>query len=653
MSQSQPDSPRGQASCFGILNCLSAKETVREKKESYAQKRASRRIGVERPMRVIHHQPHLVEPMKLTVYDVLPPTPVTAQATVSKFVHQSRKSLSRASTRTSFVTRKQAITRPNVAKPQPALAADDCQLRRNPSFRPLQLSIYNEQRLSDLPEFDQVSFTEAGEIRFPPRALVRTQSEEMLTRHTPAVPRSTYAKPASMFEQTLSRRMSHVRNDTESTIVSNSRPPSSYDALHSHPISWYSTLPGLPSTMQFAMAPDQGKKILSPMKEEFTPPPSGAVMINGKVLAFPEVDVHRIPTEMAHRSLLPPAIGQESDLAAPAPIVDPGPNRRTTIIAKHKMKISQSASIVLASSTALRTRTNTLEQAQATSPQPADLQQAPPAEEPRSYFHTDFKTNTRINQWLNNDTNNKDEATTRSRNSSVSTVKTTTTSSSFAEHRRKRSQFYQLNHNKAQTPSPVDQVTSAAAKPIKTPTPLNLYTPFPRQKAINTNANAVDRGHARSPSSSAKSHTRTQTTSTVASTVATDVLFEQPETPELIHEDRQPAQQPARRAYDAESVTTVDMKSRTGTMKSTITSHSYHQVVTGPDTIPIHLEEEVKPEGKTIAVTTTGFVFRGSTPSPSPSPRTPLSAKTKDVEKMMFEMCAQGGYRRVNVGLAF
>ena len=93
-------------------------------------------------------------------------------------------------------------------------------------------------------------------------------------------------------------------------------------------------------------------------------------------------------------------------------------------------------------------------------------------------------------------------------------------------------------------------------------------------------------------------------------------------------------------------MTTVDMKSRTGTMKSTYTAAS-SQHARSPSPIP----------GEIIAVTKgeeAGFVFRGLTPSPcTPSPRTPLSAKTKDVEKMMFEMCAAGGYRRVNVGVAF
>ena len=604
------------------------------------------RTGTEKEMRVTHSQPHLVEPMKLTVYDALPETPVTAQrpSQVPRLMHQARESISRASTRASFSAKRRTKSRPSISKPQAALAIEGCQLRRNPSFRPLQLSIYVDKRLSDLPEFDALSFSEEGEIlRPPPRALIRTHSEELL-RSFPTESETRAAKPASMFEQTLSRRVSHVRQRTDSTVISTSRPSSAYEALHSHPVSWYS-LPGLPPTLQFASAPALAKKILSPMQEEFSSSPTGAVIIDGKVLAFPDVEADRVPSDMAHSSLLPPAPGQERDPAAPSPIIDPGPNRRTTVIQKHQAKISQSASILLASSVAsTRTRTTTIEK---TLPAAGEVS--------RPYFHTDFKTNNRINQWLGSES--KEEAQGRSRESSISTIRTQSTSSSFAEHRRKRSQFYQLNQPKTADISP-EENKLASIKSTKTPTPLNLYTPFPVQKIVNPAAKQDT--HSRSKSSmSLRSHARTQTSSTVASTVATDVLFEQPETPELEREDvfssAQALPTSGRRAYDAESMTTVDMKSRTGTMKSTMTSASHRQASPVLDVAAVPAYDN----GAEIVSITKGsehteFVFRGNTPSPvTPSPRTPLSAKTKDIEKMMFEMCKQGGYRRVNVGVAF
>lgn len=633
------------STCLGMFDCLSAKESLREQKESLAHKRASRRIGmnpmtypgpmlttlgVERPMRLTYNQPHLIEPMKLTVYDVIPMTPVPQQRSshVSKLVEQGRKSLSRASTK---ATRR---TKSSISKPQATLSAEGCQLRRNPSFRPLQLSIYMaDKRLSDLPEFDAVSFTEQGEIRTPPRALVRTHSEDLLRARSPTSPEVLSCKPASMFEQTLSRRISHLRHNTNSTVISSSRPASEYDALHSHPVSWYA-VPGVPPSMQFATAPSHSKKILSPMQEEFTPPPSGAVIINGKILAFPDVDASRVITERAHQSLLPPALGQEDDPAAPSPVIDPGPNRRTTVITQHKAQVSEAASILLASSAAsTRTRATTME----TSAQPFN--------DPQAYFHTDFKTNNRINQWLDSEKPAREE---RSRESSISTIKTTTTTSSFAEHRRKRSNFYQLNQSKeAGANSPTK---SGSLKSTKTPTPLTLYRPFPPQKA--TNANPQPYVH-ETTSSSNKAHTRTHTESTVASSIATDILFETPETPELERDDvfssaQALPQKLSKKAYDAESMTTIDMKSRTGTMKSSYTASSNRQRSPSP------VANQSHKDAASEVTAADQFVFRDMTPSPcTDSPQTPLSAKTKDVEKLMFEMCAQGGFRRVNVGVAF
>ena len=168
------------------------------------------------------------------------------------------------------------------------------------------------------------------------------------------------------------------------------------------------------------------------------------------------------------------------------------------------------------------------------------------------------------------------------------------------------------------------------------------------------------------------------TDSTIASTVATDVLFEQPETPELNGESRdefysaplplsQAQYNPTlsslrRRELDAESMTTVDMKSRTGTMKSTATATSNPRGT--PEPYPAHSEKEANPGVEIVSVTKGQFDFtRRMTPSPAAlsvrsdkstdSPRTPLSAKETDVEKMVFEMCKSSGFRRVNVGMAF
>lgn len=541
-----------------------------------------------------------------------------------------------------------------------------------------------DNRLSDLPEFDAWSFTDDGEIKMPPRAVLRAQSLDCQRGQSPTLPGLVHEKPASMFEQSFSRRMSHVRNPTDSTVLSASRPPSEYDALHSHPVSWLAA-PGVPPQLQFASAPFLSKKVLSPMREEFTPPPSGAVIINGTILAFPEVDATRVNTEFAHRSLLPPAPGREDDCAAPSPVIDPGPNRRTTIITQHKSKASEAASIMLASSadsTRTRAATPDLSQISDKPIPPVEL----PVEEPRTYFHTDYKTNTRIKQWLDNDKTEK----ARSRESSISTIRTTSTTSSFAEHRRKRNQFYQLNHPKQNADG-----TPATTKVSKPPAPLALPKSFPPQKALagptasEQPASRIQPNHTHTRSKSSvsirgqshdhnhsRNHNRTMTDSTVASTVATDVLFEQPETPQMDRESRDEfdftrlppshiLHNPVlasmrRREIDAESMTTIDMKSRTGTMRSTVTSNPRGT----PEPQIMYPEKENSAGVEAVSSAQTPFDFsRKMTPSPAAlsvrsegstgSVGTPLSAKEADVERMVFDMCKSSGYRRVNVGMAF
>ena len=678
MEHSSPSRSDESSTCSsGMLDCFTA-----EKRERNAHKRASRRIGmsgklqdkryeltrlgIERPMHVTYNQPHLVEPMKLTVYEDLPATPASIpQSQISKLASQSRRSMSRASIRASMSVRRIAHSRISISKPLPVVPANVLPLRRNPSFRPLQLSIYMpEQRLSDLPEFDRLSFTDEGVIKAPPRALIRTHSEDMLRLRSTVLPEAMSGKPASMFEHSLSRRMSHARKDTDSTIISISRPPSEYDALRSHPVSWYS-MPGLPPQIQMVNAPNNSRKILSPMQEEFSPPSSAAVYINGNILTLPDVDAARVQTEQDHRSLLPPAHGQESESACPSPTIGPGPNRRTTIVSKHKSKLSQAASILLDSSANLtRARANT--SASLTQPligaatAPASTATRSPAEQPRQYFHTNYTTNSRINQWLAVEQSRplRQARSTelsahvpRSRNSSISTVEsaiTTSAISSFTEHRRKRSEFYQLNNKPsvavanipvATTRSSTDGLLTKAHRP---PAPLKLHKPLPTQTAIagtnnaqlpasrlpviNTSINT----HTHSPSKSSTStknptgiHSRTMTSSTVISTVATEAFSEDPETPDSAH--------------------ALPIEPHTEAMKS-ITSTKQLPIVEVVE-LPKCLDQETNMEN---GARVHGFEFGCHKPSPL-TPRTQCA----DVEKMMFEMCAQSGLRRVNVGIAF
>ena len=345
----------------------------------------------------MYQQPHLVPPMKLTVWDELPPTPQAVSSQIFSFITHSKGPASQASGSASLSTRRKPPGRLTISHPQPALTVPEDLLYRRRSFRPLELSIYMpSNRLSELPEFDALSFTDAGEIKFPPRALVRTRSEEVLpisTRREVVAP-----KPASMYE----RRVSHMRSraNTASSVVSTSRPRSEHEALRSHPVSWCS-LPGLPPHINMVARPENSIDVLTPMQEEFSPPATASLM-NDIVMDFPRI-------ETKHEVALESAIDDEE---APAPSPKIPPNALNGTAPRY-----------------ISTHPNL----------------------PATYFHTNYQTQKRISQWL----------AARSHSASISTVKSTSTAksssttSSFAEHRRKRSQFYQLSANQVPPPQPL------------------------------------------------------------------------------------------------------------------------------------------------------------------------------------------------------
>ena len=344
----------------------------------------------------MYQQPHLVPPMKLTVWDDLPPTPQAVTSQIFSFITHSKGPTSQASGRASLSTRRKPPGRLTISHPQPALTAPEDLAYRRRSFRPLELSIYMpSNRLSELPEFDALSFTDAGEIKFPPRALVRTRSEEVLPISTRR--EAVAAKPVSMYE----RRMSQIRSraNTASSVISNSRPLSEHGALRSHPVSWCS-LPGLPPQINMVARPENSIDVLTPMQEEFSPPAT-ASLINDIVMDFPQIETkHDVALESS---------AEEEDAAAPSPKIPPNALNGTA---------------------------------------PRYISTHPNL--PATYFHINYQTQKRISQWL----------AARSHSASISTVKSTSTvkswstSSSFAEHRRKRSQFYQLSANQV-APQPL------------------------------------------------------------------------------------------------------------------------------------------------------------------------------------------------------
>lgn len=390
--------------------------------------------------------------MKLRVYEDLPATPIPSESQLSQW---GKTLASRASSRASRISMKRRTTsKSSISKPLPLLeTGDDLPLRRGRKFSPIQLSICESaNRLSDLPEFDQLSFTDLGELRRPTKALMRTQSEDMLRKHQ--MPTITPPKRTmSMFE---AADFTFATPETTHSIISTSRPPSEYDALHSHPVSCVS-LPGLSACK--SQKSDNYVDVLTPMQEEFSPIAT-AVTVDGTVLTFP---MSMRPKPATVDSDMLPLVPEAQ---APYPVVCKGPSDATS-------------------------------KPRRTSVRPSMISQ---------------QNHKRVSQWLHY----------RSHSNSTNTIGTTSTSSSFAEHRRKRSEFYKLGHLTQAPPMTT----------VSPPQPLNYSRALPTHQ-----------------------HQRTDTNSTL-DTVSTSVMST------VFDGETQ------RRSEESMTVYSAESRSRTGTIKS-------------------------------------------------------------------------------------
>jgi hypothetical protein len=410
----------------------------------------------------MYQQPHLVPPMKLTVYDQMPATPpLPPPSHLSKMMNQGRTLACKASERASFSTRKRFSSRPIISNPQAVVT-------RLPSarrYRPLELSIYAPQnRLSDLPDFDSkaVNFADDGAIQLPPRAMVRAKSQEL--RRTPS--QRTPTKSKSMIEP----KLLHRRTNTASTVVSTSRPPSNHDALRSHPVSWIEgSLPGLPDQSQcHHRNPMQATTILTPMQEEFTPTCTPAcITINGTLLQFPKADPSVRPNSALHSPAVPPnqiistAVSVSKTITlAPFKLSSPPPTATAVKKSRHPFYFSQ--------------------------------YQDSPTLPQCSYSYTHGSSKLSISSRSSNST--KGSASSQSlsnwlsqshqRGPSSSTSISTNTTRSFAEHRRKRTEFYQVRV--AAVPSQTSPtMTSEASPPASTRIPFQQHFRHQRQRTLS------------------------------------------------------------------------------------------------------------------------------------------------------------------------
>ena len=149
--------------------------------------------GVEKPMRIEHHQPRLV-PSPI-------PEPQERPTTRGReWVTRSKSFANRTSSRGSFAVRRQLNAyngyqrRPHIGPPSNFRHLEHALPKQREIFRPLELSIYMpENQLSPiLPHFgniDDVSYNpQEKELPYPPAAVMHTRSESALSHRIPRKP---------------------------------------------------------------------------------------------------------------------------------------------------------------------------------------------------------------------------------------------------------------------------------------------------------------------------------------------------------------------------------------------------------------------------------------------------------------------------------
>ncbi len=251
----------------------------------------------------------------------MPKSPILRPSTanrVSNWVSQGKDIASKASDRASL-TVKRKISKQNIGGPFTVTRADDVHLRRQ-YFRPLELSIYLPgNRLSDLPEFEGLHFTDTGEIQVPPKALIRTRSENMMQSFSKTTGRPTMSMVGE-------RQLDYWQQ--RSSSLTSQRPPSAFEGLGSHPVVWTS-LPGLPPQ-------DEAVKPLSPMAEEEDARPLLQNTAENVILEFPA-----ICEEEQHRASPNPAITALPPLSTQVPYKKPQRLDSTRLNSFNRTRISQ------------------------------------------------------------------------------------------------------------------------------------------------------------------------------------------------------------------------------------------------------------------------------------------------------------------------
>ncbi|KAL2797055.1 hypothetical protein BJX66DRAFT_118754 [Aspergillus keveii] len=155
-----------------ITSCLSCLDSSGDD-GSAGHQQAMKQKGAEREMQICHAQPHLVPPMKLTVYDDLPsPGPPRASSFPTWVMEEGRNFASRASSRANMSFRRKSTVPVRIGAP-----TDFRRVTTLPDissgFRPLELNFESPaNRLPELPLFGDYGLEQQqAPIARPPKAL--------------------------------------------------------------------------------------------------------------------------------------------------------------------------------------------------------------------------------------------------------------------------------------------------------------------------------------------------------------------------------------------------------------------------------------------------------------------------------------------------
>ncbi|KAL2851999.1 hypothetical protein BJY01DRAFT_104438 [Aspergillus pseudoustus] len=179
-----------------ISSCLSCLDSSGDD-GSGGHQQAMKQKGAEREMQICHAQPHLVPPMKLTVYDDLPsPGPPRASSFPTWVMEEGRNFASRASSRASMSLRRKSTAPMRIGAPtdfRRVTTLPDI----SPGFRPLQLNFESPANpLPELPLFSDYGVEQQqAPLARPPKALSLMTEFSYQTRPRTHRPTSSFILP--------------------------------------------------------------------------------------------------------------------------------------------------------------------------------------------------------------------------------------------------------------------------------------------------------------------------------------------------------------------------------------------------------------------------------------------------------------------------